>query len=132
MNIVLSAIVKMADREWGWWRLLKAALALAHSGAVVVIAVLGLVSYAFPGGQAGGGEGVIPVALLGLPWSITVLIGFQDGSSAGVWARAHKWVPLLLMLFAMGLNSALLWFWTLYDGKGLPAHDRPLSLVDRD
>lgn len=105
-------------RDWGRGRILKGAFALAYSGAAAFYAFQYVVppdTANLPGNAIAriGPAGVaLAVSFLGLPWSIAVYIGLAP-SGVNAWAAAHKWVPMMLLFVAVGLNIALLWCWTL-------------------
>jgi hypothetical protein len=111
----------MTARKWGGWRVLKTAFALAHSGAILFLAISLMQffeSAARPGPRdpmAGLAAGILygGLLLLGVPWSVAVFVLLGDPGPLSAWAMAHKWVPLTLTFLADGLNSGLLWFWAL-------------------
>lgn len=106
----------------GRWQVVKVMLAAAHSVGVIftAIQIIGLWSYlSGPGPRdpdAGLGVAVqgIAAGVLGLPWSIGVFIVFADSPpAAGESAGAHSWVPILMLLLAVAVNSGLLWWWAM-------------------
>ena len=105
----------IAERDWGWWRLLKTAFAMAHLGAVFWVAV-SLVAAAFPGpgphdpdAGLGGTYQIIALGLLGLPWSLVVLFALA-GEAIQRFAFVHRWVMPMIFFCPALLNNAGLWF----------------------